>query len=262
MSTENPPPTPDGAPPPGQEPDQIFRLQVAVSEFFVGNARNFGIAVIVVLLGIGLYGAWEGWQKSKAEDAFGAIATIDYKMPKAAEMSEIGLVPADDPNDAARLANVRKGAELYEEAAKTDSGTAAVYAWAKAAETWTRLGENTRALDAWKAAHDVGADELPGFVAATGYAAALADAGRGDDAIGVLRTYSAAAKDFYAEESLIRLAQLQADAGKTADAQLVIDEFRRRFPDSPRTRRLAGVVAPTPQAATTDGSGPATGSGG
>lgn len=272
--------TPTGTPDtetaaPGVEPDALFRLQMAVSDFVIGNAKNFGYALAIGLGCVGVWAAWDTWTTSAAEEDFGAIAAIDFKMPKASQLADLGLEPADDPADANRIANVQKGAELYEQAAAEASGTAAVFAWLKAAETWERLGKDEQRLAALAKAHEIGAGELPGYSAASAYAAALADAGRTDEAIAVLRAQASSQKDFYAEESLIALAQLQVNAGKAAEASGVIAEFRQRFPSSPRTARLdalgplaAGGATPAPStpapAAPADAppAAPAPGSGG
>lgn len=263
-------PAPEAAPPPQVEPDALFRLQMSITDFLLGNSRYFGYALGVALLGVGVYGGWDTWRTSVEEGSYAEIASIDFKMPKAAEGAELGLAPYDDPNDAGRLANVEKGAELYEETAKAASGTPAVYAWMKAAETWQRLGKADRRLSALQAAHEVGATDLAGFVATSAYTNALADAGKTDEALTVLRAYASGPKSFYAEEALIQLAQLQANAGKAQDALATIQEFKTRFPDSPRTSRLAALApaapapaAPAPSApAAPPTAAPATGSGG
>lgn len=235
-----------GAEPAAVEPDTLFRIQVGIQDFFLANVRYLGVAVAVGLFGFAIYGGYDWYTTRQARAEFGAIAVIDYKMPKAAEMSELGLTPADDPSDQGRLQNVEKGAELYEEAAKSANGVAAVYAWLRAAETWNRLHKSDRALLAYEQADKVGAADLPGFAAASGYATALVGAGRQEEAITTLRSASTRLKDFYAEEALIQLAQVQADAGKATDAQGVIQEFRTRFPDSPRAARLAALGLATP----------------
>lgn len=265
-------PAPEAAPPPQVEPDALFRLQMSITDFLLGNTKYFGYALGVALLGVGVYGGWDTWRSSREEGSYAEIAAIDFKMPKAPEGAEFGMAPYDDPNDATRLANVEKGAELYEETAKKASGTPAVYAWMKAAETWQRLGKADRRLTALQAAHAVGASDLAGFVAVSAYTSALADAGKTDEALTALRTYASGPKSFYAEEALIQLAQLQANAGKAQEALATIQEFKTRFPDSPRTSRLATLApaalmppaAPSAPAAPPSGepAAPATGSGG
>lgn len=255
MATE-PPPKTDA---PAAETDQLFRLQVAIGDFFVNNARYFGYLLGVVLVGALLYGVWDWWTVRTANVEFGAIAEVDYRMPKVDEMARLGLVPMDDPADAARLANVEEGARRYEAAAKDAGGTAAVYAWLKAAETWRRLGKADPELAALEQAHAGAEKDAAGFAAAAAYANALADRDRLEEAAGVLREAVLRVDGLYAEELLIQLAGVHVAAGKPDDARLVAGEFGTRFPDSPRAARMAAVVG-APAAA--PGAAPAAGTGG
>lgn len=225
------------------EADQLFRLQVAIGDFFVGNARYIGGLVALGLLGTLAWGLWDSWTRSKAEDDFGAIADIDFRMPKVDDLARFGLAPMDDPADATRMANVEEGAKRYEATARNASGTAAVYGWLKAAEAWQRRGDAEKARSALEKAHALGARDLPGFTAASAYATALADADRLEEAIGVLRDSATRFDGLLAEELLIQLATVQVAAGKEADARAVAEEFRTRFPDSPRRERIEAAVA-------------------
>lgn len=225
------------------EADQLFRLQVAIADFLFGNARYIGGLVALGLLGTLVWGLWDSWAKSKAEEDFGAIADIDFRMPKVDELARLGLAPMDDPADATRMANVEEGAKRYEAAAAEASGTAAVYGWLKAAEAWQRRGDAEKARLALEKAHALGAGDLPGFTATSAYATALANADRLEEAIGVLRDATTRFDGLLAEEILIQLATVQMAAGKVADARAVAEEFRTRFPDSPRRERIDAAVA-------------------
>lgn len=236
---------PEAKPPPSfsEEPDALFRLRLAVVDFIQDNVKNIGYVVGAGLLVALVYGLWDSWHKGRAEAEFETIGFVDFKMPKAAQFSEYGIVPADDPSDSTRLANVEKGAELYESAAKEAHGAAAVYAWLRAAETWRRLGKEDRRLGALKAAFDVNAGDLPSYTAAQTYAGALVDGGKLDEAIAVLQAESLRHTDFYGEQILIQLAQTQIQAGKAADAQATIATFQQKYPSSPRTGRLSSFLA-------------------
>lgn len=248
---------PEAKPPPSfsEEPDALFRLRLAVVDFFQDNLKNIGYLVGAGLLVALVYGLWDSWHKGRAEAEFETIGFVDFKMPKAAQFSEYGIVPADDPTDATRLANVEKGAELYESAAKEAHGAAAVYGWLRAAEAWKRLGKEDRRVAALKAAFDVNAGDLPSYTAAQAYAGALVDAGKMDEAIAVLQAEALRHTDFYGEQVLIQLAQTQIQAGKAQDAQATIATFQQKYPSSPRAGRLnaflaAGGLAPIPVPAT------------
>lgn len=224
------------------EADQLFRLQVALGDFFVNNARYLGGIVGLVLLGTLAWGLWNHWAGSRAREDFGAIADIDFRMPKVDEMARFGLVPMDDPADAERMGNLEEGARRFEAAAAAARGTAAVYGWLKAAEAWERRGNRDAQRAALERAYALGAADLPGFTAASAYANVLVDAERYEEAIGVLREAAGRFEGILAEELLILLAQAQTAAGKDADARAVVDEFRTRFPDSPRVARVEAAV--------------------
>lgn len=221
------------------EQDSLFRLQVNVQEFVFRNAKYAAGAVGVVLASAFVWGLWDSWRTSQAEEDFAAIAEIDFRMPKPDPMSRSGMVPKDDPTDTARMATLAEGARRYRGAAAEATGTAAVVAYLDAAEAWQRAGKPEEALIDLKAAWDLGQKDLPGFSAASNYARALADANRADDAILILRESVAREEGVFAEEALLLLAAAQLDAGKTEDARGVLTEFATRFPDSLRGPRLA-----------------------
>jgi len=227
---------------PRQEEDALFKLQVAASDFLFKNVRVF-VWIVVAGLGVALvYSLYTEWRVRSAKSAYGAIADIDYKMPAVDQMARYGLAPMDDPTDTVRLANVEEGARRYRAAAQEASGGAAVFAYLRAADTWTRLGKDEEALRDLEAAAALGQSDLPGFAAASRYATALAGKDRLEEAMGVLRELATREKGLYDEEALIALAQLQVQAGKPDEAQRVVDEFRTRFPDSPRVARMAAFM--------------------
>ena len=232
-----------GADPTRQEEDVLFKLQVSISEFFITNVKYVGYLAGGTLFGALVYGLYTEWHTSRAAADYGAIAAIDYKMPKVDQMAQMGLAPMDDPSDTTRLGNVEEGARRYRAAAGEASGSAAVYGYLRAADAWERVGKADEALADLQAASRLGQGDLPGYAAAVAYATALASANRPDEAMTVLRDEATREKGLFAEEALIALAQLQVDAGKATEAQNVITEFQTRFPTSPRTARLAAMGA-------------------
>ena len=231
------------APEAPQEVDALFKLQVTVSEFFIANVKYLGYAVGAALLVALVYGVWAEWRTSRADADYAAIAAIDYKMPKLDQMAQMGLAPMDDPSDTARLKNVEEGARRYRAAAAAARGSAAILGYMRAADAWDRVNKPDEALADLKAAWDLGQPDLPGYAAASKYATRLAGAGKTEEAIAVLREESVREKGLFAEEALIELAQLYVDAGRVDEAKNVVSEFQTRFPDSPRTARLAALSA-------------------
>ncbi len=265
-----PPQDPAGAPPaapaeaaPEETPDYLFRLQLAMTSFFAANNRYLGWIAATALGGVLVWGLWAMWQEHSAADAFGAIAAIDYKMPKPDPMAQYGLAPADDPTDAGRKADLEEGARRFEAAAQESSGTAALYAYLKAAEAWERAGNAPSRLAALKAAYALGGGSLPAWSIGTAYASALADSGSKEEAVGVYRELAGRTQGFYAQQTLLALAGAQIDLGKNEDAKQTISEFKTRFPAAPQDRaaaleaRAGGVPSAPAQTVPTSASGSA-----
>ncbi|MDP2311513.1 MAG: hypothetical protein Q8P41_01295 [Pseudomonadota bacterium] len=225
------------------EQDTLFRLQMAASDFIIGNAKYLGYLVGIVLLGTLVYGTVTSWLASREAEEFAEIARIDRKMPKVEDLARFGLAPMDDKTDTARMANVEEGAKRYTALGDDAHGAAAVYAYLKAADAWERVGKPDEVLAVLKKASDEHVKDLPGYTASAAYAAALLDAGKTDEALGVYREMAGRLEGFFAERSLLLLADAQIAAGRQADAKLVIAEFRQRFPQSPRASEVAALEA-------------------
>lgn len=229
---------------PDETPDYLFRAQLAISSFFDANSRYLGYIAGAGLAGVLVWGLWSVWQERSANQAYGAIASIDYKMPKPDPMSRYGLAPADDPTDAGRMADLKQGATLFEDAARDASGSASAYAYLKAADAWERAGDAEARLAALKAGYAAGGGDLPTWSLGAAYAGALADAGRAEEALGVYRELAGKTQGFYAQQALIALVGGQLDLGKNDDARTTIQEFKTRFPNA-SPERVAALEART-----------------
>ena len=228
----------DAAPP---EQDALFRMQMAVSDFVLGYWKYGGYLLGAVLLVALIYGGMDAIGKSIAERDYGAVADIDWRMPKVDDLARYGFAPMDDPNDAARMSDLAEGAHRYATAAEAAHGGAAVYAWLKAADAWKRAGKGDEALAALKKASAVRAGDLPGFTADSACGSAMLDAGETEAALSHFRDMAGRYQGFFAEESLIQLMKAQIQAGKADEAKATMDEFRKRFPESPRSDALASA---------------------
>lgn len=220
------------------EQDRLFKLQMAVSDFVLGNARYLGSVVGVILLVALVYGVVTSWTASREAEEFSEIARIDYKMPKVEQLALFGLAPMDDKTDTARMGNVEEGARRYTALGDESHGAAAVYAYLKAADAWRRVGKADQRLAALEKASKKGVKGLAGFSADTAYAAALVDAGRTDDALALYRDMAGRHQNFFAERSLLSLAEAQIAADKKDDAKRTLDELRTRFPQTPRENEV------------------------
>jgi len=268
----DPPPETEAAPA-DETPDYLFRIQLAFTSFFAANGKYMGWLAAAGLVGVLVWGLASVWMERSADANFGAIAAIDYRMPTPDPMSVYGIAPADDPNDAGRKSDLQEGARRFEAAAKSASGSAAAYAYLKAADAWQRAGDTDARLGALKAGYEVGGGDLPLWSNGAAYAAALIDAGRAEDALLVYRSVAGNTQGFYAQQALLSLASAQIDLDKKDDAKATILEFRTRFPNASVERAAtletkAGGVAPAPSApasaapATPDAPAPPAGSAG
>lgn len=224
------PPTP-AAETPQADTDFLFRLQVGVTEFLLRYSKYGGYVLIVVLVGAAGYAGWSKWKNYREESEFGAIADVDFRMPKPEALSAYGLGPRDDKSDAARMANLEEGAKRFEAAAANAHGTAAVYGYLKAADAYDRAGKAAERLAALQKAANLKVGDAPGFAADSAYAGALADAGKADDAVAWYRGMTSRYTGFYHAQTLAELARRQVDAGKTDDAKATIAELKTAHPD-------------------------------
>lgn len=251
------------APPADETPDYLFQLQLAITNFTAKNGRYMGMAAGTSLAGVLAWGLWNVWVERSAAAQFGAIAAIDYRMPKLcpAETHEdrgfcfsdadprmVTGVAGDDPADAGRKADLEEGARRFEGAAKDAGGSAAVFGYLQAAEAWRRAGNKEAEVSALKAAYAEGGGDLPGWSAGSAYAAALIDSGRAEEAPGVYREVAGRTQGFYGQQALLSLAETQIDLGKPDDAKQTLAEYRTRFPVAPTERAdaLAAKAGGTP----------------
>ena len=234
----DPPPEADAAPV-DETPDYLFRIQLAFTSFFAANSKYMGWMVAVGLAGVLVWGMVSVWMERSADAAFGTIAAIDYRMPKPDPMSEYGMAPADDPNDAGRKSDLQEGARRFEAAAQSSSGAASAYASLKAADALQRAGDVEGRIGALKSGYDAGGGDLPLWSNGSAYAAALTDAGRAEEALAVYRAIAGKTQGFYAQQALLALASAQIDLDKKDDAKATILEFRTRFPNASSDRASA-----------------------
>lgn len=226
------PPVAPSPPPLVEDEDYVMRAQIALTEFTL-RYWKYGFYAIGVVLVVAL--GWEGWQRwrhSAAQEQYGAIADIDFRMPQIDQMATYGLAPKDDPSDTVRTANLEEGARRYQKVAESASGSARTMAWLKAEDAWTRAGKVDEARAAAAHAAEAGGSDAVAFAADTAAVRSLIDQGKADEAEATLRAMSARYSGFFAETSLMRLASLQLDGGKADAAAATYGEIETRFPTS------------------------------
>ena len=247
MDSANPPTPP--VPEVPMEEDYVLRAQIAVTEFTLRYWKYGGYVVLGVLVVAFGYGAWDSYTHKAAQEQFASIAAIDYKMPKPDKMAEYGLGPADDPADAARMADLAEGAKRYEAVAAASGGSARTLAWLKAAEAWTRAGKSDEAQAAVAHAGEGKGTNVAAFAADIQQFGALADAGKAEEAEAHLREMSSRYSGFFAEEALIRLSSYELEVGKADAALATFKEITTRFPTSADAAALGELAGRLGQAA-------------
>ncbi|MBM4393024.1 MAG: hypothetical protein FJ090_18005 [Deltaproteobacteria bacterium] len=233
----------EAEPPAQEEQDYLFKAQVAATEFIFRYWKYGFYALGGILLVALAWGSYQSWAQSRREEQFGAIAAVAYKMPPVNEMALYGLAPKDDPADAARTANLQEGARRFAAAAESASGSAAVYGYLQAAEAYSRAQDAENSRKMIEAATGVSAPDVARFAADAQRAALLADAGDTAGAEAYLREMAGRYTGFFAQESLLRLASVQADAGKSAEAKSTVEELLKRFESPARAQAVAEIAA-------------------
>lgn len=221
--------------------DYVFKAQMVgfkLVETYWRHALVLAGAVLVVAL---FYGLYDSNRTRDLKAGAAAIAEVDRKMPQ-------GPALFDNPEDEVRMGQLRVGAKQYEVAAQGTSEGTAGEAWLKAADTWLRVGESDKAAAAYQQALEAQPKGIVGFGARNGLATLKLEAGETDAAIALYRESADNNEGYLAQEALILLAEIFDAEGKEAELKVVYDEFRLRFPDSPRVLEFDkyGLQAPAP----------------
>ena len=233
--TPTEPTVPEAAPPaPPPEDDVLFRIQIAVSDFIVSNARFAGYAMGIALVVALVYGGWQSWREHQMDEDFSAIARIDYKMPKPSPLSEMGFGPADDPTDAGKMKDLETGAGLYEEVARKAEGAAAVTAWLHAADAWKRANKPDKQLEALRAAAAAGHDDAVGYAAKMVLASVLLEQDKKDEALAIYQEIGDKHSDFLGQEAWATLIRTQVSLGRMEEAKTAYANFHTKFPTANR----------------------------
>jgi hypothetical protein len=226
-----------------EDQDYLFRASVATSEFLLKNWKYGGWLLGAVLLGSLAWGLYGSYRASVLAEQYDAIADIDFRMPALSQRAMYGMGPKDDPADSARKATLEEGARRYAAAARAASGSAAVYAWLKSAESWERAQNPEEQRKAVEAATQVGAGDLAGFVADSAWVGLLLAESRAAEAEAALTAMADRYSGLYAEEALLRLAGVQADAGATDKAKATVESLKKRFPTPVQAESVDALAA-------------------
>ncbi len=239
-----------------QEPELAFRIQMKVSNFVLGYWKESLLAIGAVLAVALSYGLWENHLKTKAQNASAAVYRVDMEVPELSPLAQLGLETGDDLSDPEQAAKLRASAEKYLAVAAEHGESAGTMARMKAADVWLRLDDAAKAREALAAAHADGAPGMLGYAAGNRYATLLVDAGETDKALAVYQDLTKQLDAFPAEAALLDILHVAGEAGNTAEVERAAQEFRARFPKSPRLDEVERLS--TPQQAAEDVTTPET----
>ena len=214
-----------------EEEDAPFKIQMGLSNFFLGHWKSM-LGVVGVFLGISLgYGIWEGGVVEAQQDIAARVAKIDQALPPGAILS--GDASAEDFSAVAGQ---------YEAVARTGDGAQAIFAWVRAGDAWSHADELAKAADAYEAGMQLGGVSILRWSAVAGLAHAKAAQ---DDVDGALALYGpvAAGDDVIAQQALYEVGMLQLGSGRHADAAATFQDFGSRFGDSWLLQQVADAQA-------------------
>lgn len=236
-----------------EEVDLVFRAEMQARNLLLGYWKHVLVVVgagLLVALFVGLY---FNYVTDTVRAGSEAIARIDQDQPEINQAAMMGLAPIDDPADTARMAELEALARRYEEAAGDTTGAAVGEALLKAAETWQRLGKTEETARIYEALVNEGG--LFTTAGRNGLAAIKLQADDVDGAVALLRSVADAEKGLFAEQALMAIIRVEQDRDLSR-AAVVLEEFKLRFPNSPRLEEfaLSGLTAPAaPGAAPVEG---------
>jgi outer membrane protein assembly factor BamD (BamD/ComL family) len=191
-------------------------------------------AVVVVLVGVIGYVAWNGSVQGRAGALLAEAITIEEARvgaPPAPGSPAAGLsYPTEREKNQAALTKFKIVADQYP---STDAGLFARY---RQATTFMALGEAKSAADTYQQVIDRAGDNIYGQMARLGQAQAQALSGQLDAAINTFKDLSTR-KDgpLPVDGILMALGKAYVDAGKASDAQQTFNRLVDEFPESPFT---------------------------
>jgi len=235
-----------------EEVDLVFRTEMQVRNILLGYWKHSLVIVgagLLVALVIGLY---LNYVTDAVRAGSEAVARIDMDQPEISQAAMMGLAPIDDPADTARMAELEALAKRYEAAADDTTGAAVGEALLKAAETWQRAGKPAEVERLYTELVEKGG--LFTTAGRNGLAAIKLQGGDVDGAVALLRAVADAEQGVFAEKALMEIIRVEQDRDLSKASEL-LEEFKLRFPNSPRLDELAlsGPALPAAPAAGVNG---------
>jgi hypothetical protein len=237
----------------------MFRVEMFLTNALLGYWKHLVALVVVVLLGILIWGQYTSWyqsgQRAVTAEIARAVSTLPAPVPYLPE-----LIASGQEVDLAKIEQV--GDDLVA-IANGATGAARVEGLLLAAELF-RMSDK---VDKQRSALAAASEDAPGalrYAAESGLANLELAQGEGDAAVKRLRDLAGSEDGFLAEQAMIDLGMAYEQLGRDDEAGKVYDEFLTRFPKSTRTdqvqERKEGLgEAPAPSAPAPEGGAPTEG---
>jgi tetratricopeptide (TPR) repeat protein len=206
----------------------LFRAEMFTSNVVLGYWRSALTVVVVVLLGILLYGQYKNYHRRSQRGTAAEIAQEIAKLP--APLPELAQqVASGQTVDTAQLVTT---ADALMAIGSSSSGTASTEALLHAAELYRLASAPDKQRTALTAATE-SADGVLLFAAEEGLANLELAEGKGEEAVARLRTLSEG-EDFLAEQAALDLGLALEHLGRPAEAAEVYASFLTKWPESTR----------------------------
>lgn len=197
-----------------------------------GQVLGIAVAVIVVLIGIGGYVAWENRVETRAHALLAdAMVLEDARVgPPQAPGTGGGAGPTFTT---VREKNEAMQAKFKAVADQYPSSDAGIFARYREAALWVAMGNSANATAAYQQVIDKAGGSMYGQMARLGLAEAQAQAGQFEPAINTMKEL-AQLKDGAVpiDGLLMRLAHIYIDAGKPVDAEQTFNKLVAEYPES------------------------------
>jgi len=219
--------------------DPLFRAQMALADFVIGYWRVLLAALFAVLALIAVHGLYTDYEVSSQQETQARVHKALRALPPEDPMAALMGQPAGDSADLA--AKQGTAAQELAAVAADSSGVGAAYAWAEAADAYTKAGKADEALAAWQAGATVDAKGALGWRIASGLANALLAKKDVDGATAALRTFADKGEGVISEQALFMVGRVLLEAGRKPEAVQVFEQFDQRFPNSTLKDQVAAA---------------------
>ncbi len=215
------------------EPDELIQFGDKVVHKLVENWMLLAAALILALLGGGIYQVWHSHHEGKEDKAAAALYDAEQKLPDADPMAMLQKLQGGDSSPPADdTPELKEAAEAFAKVASEHGGTRqADMARVQGGATWFRLGEYAKAAEMFGVARRSKV-ELVSLLGAQGEGQALIALKEYERAASAFDFLREKARGPIQEQAWLDLARAKENQGKKEEAIALYEEFQKRFIDS------------------------------